>query len=96
MISRALHLHQAGSRDQIGQAGEAVIAGIEIRSLFGQMRADPGQVGARPFPLLPACGLFVRRGRRFGFRRGAIEHVEINELVASLMKGRGVLRSQKP
>ncbi len=54
IFTDALDLGNAGSLDQIGEAWKTVVAWVEVRRLFRQMRADATEIGA---------AIFVGRGR---------------------------------
>src|SRR3984957_7993495 len=106
IFTDALDPDNAGCLDQIGKASKAVVARVEVRRLFRQMRANTGEIGAPVFVgrgrhrlgehierrAIQRCfrqrGFCPRRlwrsdGPRFLLFAGRIEHVEINELIAS-------------
>ena len=45
-VAGDFHVHKTGGRDKLREAREAIIAGVEIRSLLRQMPADAAEVGA--------------------------------------------------
>src|SRR5258708_6419192 len=44
-LADALDFDDAGCLDQLAQAGEAIVPGIELRRLLRDVRADPGEIG---------------------------------------------------
>src|ERR1700722_8869308 len=49
IVSRSLDDGDAGRFDQIGEARKAVVARVEVRRLFRQMRANAAKIGAAVF-----------------------------------------------